>query len=494
MIFKKVALILYVLLNIVLGFALGWLISFGFLNLDNQFLIILVSGFSVMIHGVIAFLIVQKRKQKNSLIKIFFSIQLGIVILIAGLYGSQVFTFQNKPMLISNYEKSFTKLWKAMDRAYPYFELKNVNWDEMYAIYYPKVQLVSDEQEYFEIIALMLAELEDGHTNVVLPSLDKRIFASVRTSGDLAIIDQIGYSAEMAGLRPGDLILELNGKSIEEIIPSIDISNKSASTPWARKLRAINQLLAVPDDENTVLVVTVLDQTGQEKEIELKRLDVPSGWSSAFNAESIQAVAWEELTDEIGYIRIDRLWNQQEDIVQEFDVALDALLHKEGIILDLRQNGGGDSRIAEKIAGRFLDETFIYGQDVFQQRLFKFAWRKSVNYSVKPRGEIYPGKLVVLTDYPVMSSAEWLVGSLVDSGRAIAVGRTTGGATGNPIQFLLPGGVVRYSTASFYRPDGRIVEGQGYTPDIAVDWTITDYIKRIDPDIQAAISWIEQQE
>ncbi|HSM25637.1 MAG TPA: S41 family peptidase [Anaerolineaceae bacterium] len=491
---KKITSYLWILLNVCLGFALGWLISFGFLNLDDQILIFIISGSSAIIHAFITYQIIKNGKHKKTLKKLFFSIQLLIVILIAGIYLSQSFIFQNKPLLSSDYEKSFTKLWKAMDRAYPYFELKNVDWDEMYDIYYPKVQMISDQQEYFEMIAQMLAELEDGHTNVVSPPLEKRIFASVRMSGDLAMIDQIGYSAEMAGLRPGDLLLGLNGKSIEDIIPTIDITYKSASTPWARKLRAINQLLTVPDDENEVLIVTVLDHTSQEKEIQLRRLEVPSPWSSTFNEESKQAVTWDELTADIGYIRIDRLWNNQDDIVKEFDDALNSFFQKEGIILDLRQNGGGDSRMAEKIAGRFLDKSFVYGRDEFKQRLFKFAWRESVNYSVKPRETVYPGKLVVLIDYPVMSSAEWLVGSLVDSSRAITVGRTTGGATGNPIQFSFPGGSVRYSTASFYRPDGQLVEGQGYTPDVVIEWTIEDYLKGIDPDIQAAIEWIEQQE
>ncbi|MBE0684425.1 MAG: hypothetical protein IH585_00340, partial [Anaerolineaceae bacterium] len=223
----------------------------------------------------------------------------------------------------------------------------------------------------------------------------------------------------------------------------------------------------------------------------IKQLSAPSGWISNFNVQKTKSVTWKQINDEIGYIRIDRLWNNNDDIVSEFDHALNELMDLQGIILDLRQNGGGDSRIAEKIAGRFLDDNFTYGHDEFRKRLYKFAWRKSVDYSVKPRGNIYQGKLVVLTDYPVMSSAEWLVGALIDSGRAMSVGRVTGGSTGNPIQFTMPGGKVRYSTAAFYRPDGRLVEGLGYSPDIDVKWTIEDYILGIDPDIQAALNWME---
>lgn len=118
-----------------------------------------------------------------------------------------------------------------------------------------------------------------------------------------------------------------------------------------------------------------------------------------------------KILDQVGYIRIDRLWNKGDDVVKEFDLALNEIIKMEGIIFDLRQNGGGNSRIGDKIVGRFLSEPFQYGQDTFRKRLYKFAWRNTVNYFAKPRGEIYTGKLVVLTDYPVMSCAEywWIV-------------------------------------------------------------------------------------
>lgn len=489
---NNVMIYLWIFINCVLGFALGWLIAFGFLNLDNQFVIVFIGIFSAVLHVYlwIRIFIGGKRQQK----RIFLVIQLVIVTMIAGLYFSQGLTYQNTPIVEKNYEKSFTKLWQAMDEIYPYFELKGVDWDQIYEKYHPLILKVTNDQEYYLVIAQMLGELEDAHTDVITPNQDRRLYASVINLGDLAIVDQVGYSAEIAGLRPGMLISGIAGKSIVEITPEIDISLNEASTPWARKIRAYGQLLAVPEDVNEALFLTVMDKNGEELEIKINQLSAPPGWISNFNVQKTKSVTWKQVNDEIGYIRVDRLWNNNDDVVNEFDQAVNELMDMQGIILDLRQNGGGDSRIAEKIAGRFLDENFTYGHEEFQKRIYKFAWRKSVNYSVKPRGNIYQGKLAVLTDYPVMSSAEWLVGALIDSGRAISIGRVTGGSTGNPIQFSLPGGKVRYSTAAFYRPDGRLVEGQGYSPEIAVKWTIEDYISGIDPDILAATQWMEAQE
>jgi C-terminal processing protease CtpA/Prc len=256
----------------------------------------------------------------------------------------------------------------------------------------------------------------------------------------------------------------------------------------------MNCLLEVPEEENEDLKVKVIDRSGAELDLLIKRLSPPPDWQIPQNQLQIKAVTWEFISDDIGFIRIDRLWNSNDDIVSEFDSALDSLFETKGLILDLRKNGGGDSRISDKIVGRFLTEPFMYGTDYFRNRIYSHAWRKTVDYYAYPRGKIYLGKLAVLTDYGIMSSAEWLVGALIDSGRATSIGRTTGGSTGNPIQFSLPGGMVRYSTAAFYRPDGRIVEGQGYSPNIPIEWTIENYKKGNDPDLKAALEWLSSQE
>lgn len=479
-----------VVINIILGFALGWLISFGFLNLDHPAGIGIISFISAGFHGLIWLKIFNDKKRQPTLQRMIILIQIITVLIMGGLFISQRFIFQNEPMISRDYEKTFGKLQRAIARAYPYFEQKGINWNQVYEKYQQEAMNARNDQEFQLTIAHMLGELEDAHTNVVSPDLDRMLYASVRNVGDLVIVDQVGYSAEMAGLEPGMLLVQVGGKSVDEIYPEIDISIQGAATPWARKIQAYHQLLTVPEEPDQTLTLKLIKPGGEKVELKIEPLSVPLDWKNSRNRQNIPGVAWKEINHQIGYIRIDRLWNNHDDLVSEFDSALEMLFDKQGIILDLRQNGGGDSKIAEKIAGRFLDQTFMYGQEKFTTRLYKFAWRKSVNYSVKPRGQIYTGKLVLLTDYQVMSSAEWLVGALVDSGRAISVGRVTGGASGNPIKFSIPGGMVRYSTAAFYRPNGRLIEGVGYSPVIPVEWTLDDFISGIDPDIQAALNWI----
>lgn len=496
--YRNIFIYIWVILNGLVGFALGWLISFGFFNVNNPFTII-ISGFIFAgLHGWGWFRILKKTgsnpRRINQIKAVVIILQLFIVVLITGLLMTQRYKYQNKPKIFSSYQDSFHRLWQAIDEVYPYFEQKDIDWDSVFLRYNSLVREVKTDEEFAMLAARMLGELEDAHTDISIPDLIPSVYASVINRGDLVIVNQVGYSAEMAGLKSGMIILSVDGKSIEEQIALIDNSLTNAATPWGKKIKAYRQLLSVPDSPDKVLFVSVIDRSGNQKDIEIKQMVTPTDWKPSQSEFGNQGVEGYLIREDIGYIKVDRLWNKHDDIVLEFDQALDQLKNTRGLVLDLRQNGGGDSRIAEKIAGRFMREPFIYGRDVFKQRLYKFAWRKSVDYSVRPRGEIYQGIVVVLTDYPVMSSAEWLVGMLVDGGRAISIGRTTGGATGNPIDFEIPGGQARYSTAAFYRPDGSLVEGIGYSPNIPVIWTEEDYLSGVDPDIEVAIEWIEKEQ
>ncbi len=178
---KKVMIYLWVIINCVLGFALGWLIAFGFLNLNNQLVVVFIGIISAVLHGYlwIRILLGGKRQQKS----IFLVIQLVIVTMIAGLYFSQRLTFQNTPIIGKNFEKSFTKLWKAMDEVYPYFELKGVDWNQTYEKYHPLALDVTNDQEYFLIIAHMLGELKDAHTDVITPNLNNKALCIGNKSG-----------------------------------------------------------------------------------------------------------------------------------------------------------------------------------------------------------------------------------------------------------------------------------------------------------------------
>jgi C-terminal processing protease CtpA/Prc len=95
--------------------------------------------------------------------------------------------------------------------------------------------------------------------------------------------------------------------------------------------------------------------------------------------------------------------------------------------------------------------------------------------------------MVAIIETQNLSSTEQFLTSLVDSGRVQTVGRRTGGGSGNPARFRLPGNrSARFSTADFRRNDGTPIEGVGFVPDVEVTWTVQDLRQERDPDLEAA--------
>jgi hypothetical protein len=175
------------------------------------------------------------------------------------------------------------------------------------------------------------------------------------------------------------------------------------------------------------------------------------------------------------------------NLLAEFDRALEPMRAARALILDLRGNGGGDSRLAGQIAGRFFSKRFCYGYDRFRQRLPLRGWSSRFDYCIQPRGKTISLPLVLLIDSRNMSSAEQFIAAFVESGRALTLGERTGGASGNPLTFPLPGGgQFRFSTGAFYTRSGLLLEGSGIQPDLPIPYTVADFQQGRDPLLLAA--------
>jgi C-terminal processing protease CtpA/Prc len=170
-------------------------------------------------------------------------------------------------------------------------------------------------------------------------------------------------------------------------------------------------------------------------------------------------------------------------IVEDFDAVFDKISKAKGLILDVRENGGGNSAFGDKIISYLIDKPIEGTRWKTRQYMPAFRawgeqekWYQGAPEVIEPRQEgSFTGPIVILTGPATFSAAEDFVVPLHASVRATVVGERTGGSTGQPLFIDLPGrGRARICTKRDMYPDGREFVGVGVVPDAEVHPTPAD--------------------
>ena len=168
---------------------------------------------------------------------------------------------------------------------------------------------------------------------------------------------------------------------------------------------------------------------------------------------------------------------------EEFRKSLAALADAPGLVLDLRGNGGGETRVLQEIAGNFFARETYYGG-------FRTRAGALQKYYTRPAPRVYGGAVVILVDEGSASASETFAAFMQESGRALVVGRPTAGSTLNRTghREFKGGGRLLFSTRTYLTPRGRELEGAGVTPDVSVPLTLADLRAGRDAALEAAES------
>jgi carboxyl-terminal processing protease len=137
--------------------------------------------------------------------------------------------------------------------------------------------------------------------------------------------------------------------------------------------------------------------------------------------------------------------------------------HLKGVILDLRNNPGGLLDQAVAVSNDFLNQGEIVSTRARHPD-------DSNRWNAKPDGDLIKGlPLVVLINSGSASASEIVAGALQDHHRAVLVGTRSFGKGSVQTVIPLPGnGAMRLTTARYYTPSGRSIQGLGITPDVPV--------------------------
>jgi C-terminal processing protease CtpA/Prc len=386
------------------------------------------------------------------------------------------------------------EIWEKIGLWYSYFDDKGIDWESVRQCYLHQVAGVESDYEFFVSMSALVRELDDGHSYMCdyprqVSSARGRPRIHIAETEGKPIVAKVafGSDAEAQGIVPGLTILSVDGEPSKERINRL-VPRVHSSTPWHRRSVAVAAVLEGDLDEQ----VKVELESRDGKVFSLRLLREP------FVAEPM-AITAAVLDGDIGLLTLpsfsaSRLGLKSgDDLVKAFDAALEQLREMKALIIDMRGNGGGDDRVAQRCAGRFFTSSVAFPG--FQMRMVTLGkpwFAPRIGRAVSPRGEWqYSGPVVLLIDEFVISSAEHFVAGMHDSGRATTIGHTTAGSSGNPIRLEVSGFKFQVSRWREYRADGSLIEGQGVPADISVSPTVDDIAGCIDRALICAVDYLK---
>ncbi len=327
------------------------------------------------------------------------------------------------------------------------FRVLQETWDTIHEQYVDQEAIDTQELIYGAAAGMVDALGDTGHSRFLDPEAAREFdeatrgeFTGIGVELDIPVDRPIviapidGSPADEAGVRPGDTILEVDGRSTRDLT-----------------MEELTELIR--GDEGTAVKLTL--QHADE--------DEPYTVTLTRRKIVIQPVTWRLLPDGVAHVRLSEFSvGATDDLKEAITAAREA--GARSVVLDLRNNPGGLVSEAIGVASQFMPE----GRTVFQQEE-RDGEPKPVN-TIGNDGVALDLPMVVLANEYSASAAEIVAGSLRDNDRATLIGVATYG-TGTvllPIE-LSDDSVVLIGTALWRTADGDQIWKEGVPPDVEVD-------------------------
>jgi hypothetical protein len=176
----------------------------------------------------------------------------------------------------------------------------------------------------------------------------------------------------------------------------------------------------------------------------------------------------------------------------DLDIVMANLEGKKGLILDVRNNGGGSIVNAKKITSRLTDEKRLLGHNYVKTGPGHNDFRKEDIYIEPYNGKRFTGDVIVLTNRRSFSATTYFIQYMNALPNATVVGDISGGGGGIPAFYDLPNGwLLRVSSSRFYSPSGTNIES-GVPPHIKVDMTMASIAEEKDDILEKAIEILSE--
>lgn len=396
-----------------------------------------------------------------------------------------------------------SKLWSEVKNNFANFDLvPEVNWDAMFIEYLPRVRNTKSNLEYYNLLREMTAKLHDGHTEVYVPKeLQPEVYARpaivTRLIEDKVLIIKIFDPALRAsGIEVGQEITEIDGVPVRQYAEKNVMPYQSASTKPNLDVNVYQYQLLSGSSKNPV-ELTIKDSGGNTFKKTLNRL-TPAERGKLLADNPVPPFDFKMLTGNVAYVALNSF--NDDRAAQMFEERFDEIAKSDALIIDVRDNGGGNSTVGWKILSFLTDKpSKIWSWQTRQYRPSFRAWERvqepygESGGEIKPDGKrFYSKPVAVLTSPRTFSAAEDFMVAYKEMKRGVIIGEPTGGSTGQPLFITLPGGgTARICTmrAKFF--DGGEWIGKGIQPDKLIIPTIADFRSGHDSVLELALSELQ---
>jgi C-terminal processing protease CtpA/Prc len=372
--------------------------------------------------------------------------------------------------------------WNVFQHFYPYFDAIQADWPGELRRALSTAATDADQMAFLTTMRRMVAALHDGHGSVSgtfqgawghLPLLWDWV-------EDQLVVTQVA-PADAGGLRPGDVVLSMNGRPAREALASAEELISGATPQWRRWI-ALGKLAQGGPDE--AVRIEARHRDGTAVTVSLTHSSVPYGPGSL---EETRPGKISEPKPGILYVNLDQV---TED---DFKGALDRLAAAKGVIFDLR---GYPSHISPVVLNHLTDKpiTSAYWNVPMVTRPDRQGWDWDVSgWFEQPAAPRLKGKIAFITDGRAISYAESYMGIVEAYHLGEIVGGPTAGTNGNVNPFVLPGGYrVVWTGMKVTKHDGSRHHGVGIQPTVPASRTIQGVAEGRDELLEKAIEVVSR--
>lgn len=355
------------------------------------------------------------------------------------------------------------KYWNYVEYFFPYKYQMDQNWDEALREILPKIIDPKTELDFHLAMRELSVKLNDSHASIGTGKMfdkfgDKFVPADFKIIDKKAIVISLKNDslANLSDLKIGDVITEVNGKTIETII-----NENSKYVEGSNKMAILrNFYWAIFNGKSDSLQIKYTRNGKTDLKFIHRYL------YHELRTKAIEKEKWKFLDKDVAYTNLGEI--TEEDV----SAIMNKAIYSKAIIFDLRNNALGTNYLISEYLNPEPIE-FVKFIDTDLNNPGRYIWRKGIEKCGKKNLDYYKGKVIILVNENTQSHGEYSAMSLQTAPKAIVIGSQTSGADGGVVRFeIIRGFTTQFTSYGIFYPNKKETQRKGISIDIELDSTI----------------------